>query len=167
MTFSLGLRQRTSSCALRLDRWRRSAAVRNAGHLTHVGEAEQIRNNRFTAAVLVRAIPMEAIATTSGLDVHKRQRKIVAAGKPGESARRICTPFGCAIGAPSCEARRDCRRRFERLLIEGRRRHAVLPECVGADGPKEPLLRASAPSSATEECADRLRPGRVRPSPSR
>src|SRR5580700_3124428 len=141
VAFSLGLRQRMSSCALRLHRRQRSSAIGHAGHLSHLGEAKQIGDNRLTAAVLVRTVPMEAIATTSGLDVHKRQRQIVASSEPGKSARRTCPPFGCAVRAPGCEARRDCRRRLERLLIEGRRRRAVLPEGVGADGPKKPRWR--------------------------
>ena len=106
-------------------------------HLSHLGEAKQIGDNGLATAILVWAVPMEPIATTSGLDVHKRRRKIVAASERGKSARRICSPFGCAVGAPGCGARRDRRRRFERLLIEGRRRHAVRPERVGADGPQE------------------------------
>ena len=83
---------------------------------------------------------MEAIATTSGPDVHQRQRQIVAAGEPGKSPRRICPPFGCAVGAPGREAFAEiaASAASERLLIEGRRRRAVLPEGVGADGPKNP-----------------------------
>jgi drug/metabolite transporter (DMT)-like permease len=50
--FSLTLRQRKSSCALRLHRWRRSSAIGHAGRLSHLGEAKQIRNDRLAAAVL-------------------------------------------------------------------------------------------------------------------
>ena len=123
---------------MRLHRRQRSLAIGHAGHLSHLSKTKQVGDNRLTATVLVRTIPMEPIATASGLDVHKRQRQIIAAGEPGKSACRISAPFDCAVGAPGCEARRDCRRRFERLLIKGRRRHAMRPERVGADGPEEP-----------------------------
>src|SRR5271165_1860346 len=93
------VRRRRQEC-----RQRRSP-IRHAGHLSHLGEAEEIRHDRLAAAVLVRAVSMQAIATASGLGVDERQRQIVKAGEPGKSARRLFPPFGSAVGAPGCEAR--------------------------------------------------------------
>src|SRR5271165_701415 len=92
---------------LRQECRQRRSPIRHARHLSHLGEAEQVRNDRLATAVLVRAVSMQAIATASGLGVDERQRQVVETGEPGKSARRVFPPFGSAVGAPGCVARRD------------------------------------------------------------
>ena len=92
---------------------------------------------RFTAAVLVGAVAMQPVATASGLDVDQRQRQIVAAGNQAK-ARAASVRHSVAVGPPRCEARGDCRRGFERLLIEGRGGVRCFPKLSEPTGRKKP-----------------------------
>ena len=68
------------------------------------------------------------------MEIDQRQGQIVAAEKPGESARGHGFPLGIVVRLPRRKAGRDGRGCFHGLLIKGTGMLPQFAEASGADG---------------------------------
>src|SRR6185312_10363772 len=76
----------------------------DASLLTNLGKTQQIAHNRLASPIFVGAIGMQSVPATAGRDVDERERKVVAAEKPGEDVGCDGLPCGIAVRAPCRQA---------------------------------------------------------------
>ena len=115
------------------QRSRFGAAFAQAGELSNLGKAEQIRHHGFAAPILVGTVGVQAIAAASRFQIDQGDRQVVTAKEPREYPRGFSFPTDIMIGAPRGEAGRDRCRGLQRLLIEWLRRLAPVAESRRAD----------------------------------
>ena len=122
-----------------------------------VGKAKEIRQDRLAAAVVVSAVRVESVATTSSQDIDDGLPQIVAAEKPSKGAMCFARPpgiFGQSLRGKACSNRGG---RLDWLLVKARAGRAYIVEALSAHRPEQAcrrFLASGEPSEAPQAGSD-------------